>query len=422
MRTGFLRLVFPYALLFLLVLAAGQIPVLTKWSALIPRFIPYVVWGTGALLGWRFNRSRVVFAMLVLAIADWSLVQFVSGGAAATPRGRLIHQAVAVLLPLNVLVFALAKERGVLTVRGGFRIAFLCCQPLAIAFLTRSGWKNVTTYLEHPFFKLPELARLPLAQPAITAFVLSLVVLAIQALRRQNAMESGFFWALLTAFGGFYWSRPSTGATLYLATAGLILLVAVVESSYAMAFRDELTGLPTRRALNESLLQLGAHYTVAMVDIDFFKKFNDRYGHDVGDQVLRKVAGILARVDGGGRAFRYGGEEFIIVFPEQPWPLQHLSFVVANAPAPNRSHRRKPQDRDKGFPSPSASALLKEPNGSTRLNRLSKPQMAPSIELSGPAAIAWPSNSTRYRRHTEPLLPCISSPYLPDDMHSPRNG
>jgi diguanylate cyclase (GGDEF)-like protein len=345
MRTGFLRLVFPYALLFLLVLAAGQIPVLTKWSALIPRFIPYVVWGTGALLGWRFNRSRVVFAMLVLAIADWSLVQFVSGGAAATPRGRLIHQAVAVLLPLNVLVFALAKERGVLTVRGGFRIAFLCCQPLAIAFLTRSGWKNVTTYLEHPFFNLPELARLPLAQPAITAFVLSLVVLAIQALRRQNAMESGFFWALLTAFGGFYWSRPSTGATLYLATAGLILLVAVVESSYAMAFRDELTGLPTRRALNESLLQLGAHYTVAMVDIDFFKKFNDRYGHDVGDQVLRKVAGILARVDGGGRAFRYGGEEFIIVFPdkcveETVEPLERLRTTVAASAFVIRGRKR----------------------------------------------------------------------------------
>lgn len=345
MRTGFLRLVFPYALLFLLVLAVGQIPVLTKWSALIPRFIPYVVWGTGALLGWRFNRSRVVFAMLVLAIADWSLVQFVSGGAAATPRGRLIHQAVAVLLPLNVLVFALAKERGVLTVRGGFRIAFLCCQPLAIAFLTRSGWKNVTTYLEHPFFNLPELARLPLAQPAITAFVLSLVVLAIQALRRQNAMESGFFWALLTAFGGFYWSRPSTGATLYLATAGLILLVAVVESSYAMAFRDELTGLPTRRALNESLLQLGAHYTVAMVDIDFFKKFNDRYGHDVGDQVLRKVAGILARVDGGGRAFRYGGEEFIIVFPdkcveETVEPLERLRTTVAASAFVIRGRKR----------------------------------------------------------------------------------
>jgi GGDEF domain-containing protein len=47
-----------------------------------------------------------------------------------------------------------------------------------------------------------------------------------------------------------------------------------------------LTGLPARRALNTSLHGLGRQYAIAMLDIDFFKKFNDRFGHDVGDQVL----------------------------------------------------------------------------------------------------------------------------------------
>jgi diguanylate cyclase (GGDEF)-like protein len=54
-----------------------------------------------------------------------------------------------------------------------------------------------------------------------------------------------------------------------------------------------------------------------MVDVDHFKQFNDRYGHDVGDQVLRMVASKLDRVSGGGKAFRYGGEEFAVVFPGQ---------------------------------------------------------------------------------------------------------
>jgi diguanylate cyclase (GGDEF)-like protein len=52
-----------------------------------------------------------------------------------------------------------------------------------------------------------------------------------------------------------------------------------------------------------------------MLDIDFFKKFNDRYGHDVGDQVLCMVASHINRVGGGGKPFRYGGEEFTVVFP-----------------------------------------------------------------------------------------------------------
>jgi len=52
-----------------------------------------------------------------------------------------------------------------------------------------------------------------------------------------------------------------------------------------------------------------------MVDVDHFKRFNDTFGHDVGDEVLRMVATKLAAVERGGRAYRYGGEEFSILFP-----------------------------------------------------------------------------------------------------------
>jgi len=57
--------------------------------------------------------------------------------------------------------------------------------------------------------------------------------------------------------------------------------------------------------------------------------FNDRYGHDVGDQVLRMVASKLERVSGGGKAFRYGGEEFAVVFPGQSTAdvIPHLESV-----------------------------------------------------------------------------------------------
>src|SRR2546421_12493897 len=81
-----------------------------------------------------------------------------------------------------------------------------------------------------------------------------------------------------------------------------------------MAYQDSLTQLPARRALNEALLRLGSQYTVGMVDVDHFKRINDSHGHDVGDQVLKMVAARLAQVGGGGRAYRYGGEEFAVIF------------------------------------------------------------------------------------------------------------
>jgi PleD family two-component response regulator len=51
--------------------------------------------------------------------------------------------------------------------------------------------------------------------------------------------------------------------------------------------------------------------------VDHFKKFNDTHGHDVGDQVLRLVAARLAEVGGGGKTYRYGGEEFAVLFRDR---------------------------------------------------------------------------------------------------------
>jgi diguanylate cyclase (GGDEF)-like protein len=106
-------------------------------------------------------------------------------------------------------------------------------------------------------------------------------------------------------------------SSAYFATGGLILSIAVLETSYAMAYHDELTQLPSRRALNEALLKMGETYTVAMVDVDHFKQFNDQYGHETGDQVLQMIASRISDVTGGGKAFRYGGEEFAVIFPNK---------------------------------------------------------------------------------------------------------
>jgi len=62
---------------------------------------------------------------------------------------------------------------------------------------------------------------------------------------------------------------------------------------------------------------MGRRYVIAMLDVDHFKSFNDTYGHDVGDQVLKMVAAKINGVKGGGKPFRYGGEEFTVIFPRR---------------------------------------------------------------------------------------------------------
>jgi diguanylate cyclase (GGDEF)-like protein len=152
-------------------------------------------------------------------------------------------------------------------------------------------------------------------QPAVLAFAAAFGLALMRFLMHPTIIQSSLAWALIAAFLGLNGGSPAL--TVYLATAGLVLVVSLIETSHRMAFSDELTGLPSRRALTDALMGLPEFYTVAMIDIDHFKKLNDEHGHAAGDQVLRLIGSTLTRTEGGGRPFRYGGEEFALLFPNK---------------------------------------------------------------------------------------------------------
>lgn len=105
---------------------------------------------------------------------------------------------------------------------------------------------------------------------------------------------------------------------------------------YESSRTDALTGLANRLRLNEYLAQLraeveltGRGVTLALCDIDFFKRYNDRYGHLAGDLALWRVAEILQNgIAGVGQAFRYGGEEFCLVIERLPPPATDILETI----------------------------------------------------------------------------------------------
>ncbi len=131
---------------------------------------------------------------------------------------------------------------------------------------------------------------------------------------------------LASLHGEPMWPGPISPAPwpIFLSFSSVFLLGGLYGVTLRRAYLDELTEIPARRAFEESLKRLGRKYVVAMIDVDHFKRFNDRYGHQVGDQVLRFIASRLQGLP-FGQTFRYGGEEFAVLMPgckvQQALPL-----------------------------------------------------------------------------------------------------
>ncbi len=337
----------PGGLVFLAALAVLQPDAVPKAVLPIVYAYPYVVIALGLFLGWFFDRSRIVFSILTLALAGAALVSAPSYGATTN---KIVFNAVALLLPLNLLTYSVLTERGIFTPRGLARLAPLPLQVLLVWWLCQPGQRVWAVWLDFQLLGPSPTQWISLPQPAALLFGVAIAIQVVRFALYRNAFESGILWALGTTIVALTWDRSGWLSTSYLATAGLILLVALLESWYRMAYHDDLTGLPGRRALNEALLRLSGQYTIAMVDVDHFKKFNDQYGHHVGDQVLRMVASRLGEAPGGGKAFRYGGEEFAMLFPgkslEDSFPyLEVVRKMVESSPFSLRGRgrpRKKP--------------------------------------------------------------------------------
>lgn len=353
-------LVFPEGILLLVAVALVQWGATAPSAASVVRLYPMIVLIAGTLLAWRFRRGRLVLALAGLVLADRAMAWLAPFDSDAPHAGPVIVRTVAVLLTATFAALSFAGERGVFTQAGFRRLGVLAAQiaaVLAVWLISAANPVGTARVFDLAILPSRSLGGLPLGQPTSLVALLVVALLLGRAMWRPDAEARGFLWAAVAIIIAASLGPAGGRATLHLANAGLILVVSTVESVYAMAYHDELTGLPARRALREALVRLDGAYTIAMVDVDHFKQFNDTHGHDVGDQVLRMVASRLERVGGGGRAFRYGGEEFTVLFPgkhadETTSHLEALRLSVADATftvrAPGRPRRKPATPRARG--------------------------------------------------------------------------
>lgn len=304
---------------------------LDNYQQQITSLIPQANWfAFGALtfalvFALQFSRSRIFYANLLLAglLAGHLYTN-------SFPDILFLIEFVSLVILAYLSINTWQRDRG-------FRIQSIL--QLSLLLLLLSGvayglivWEQSSPNTELTTFALQlyNLSPILLAQfsPVQLVLVLSALIIAFTGLLRTPSKDNMlliFLVSLVVVAPLVANNNIRALASLLFATVCILI---ILRDSHTMAFKDELTEIPARRALFQFVSTLGPKYSVVMADVDHFKSFNDTYGHDVGDQVLKMVAQKLNKVSAGGKAFRYGGEEFTLVFPAKT--PEQIESVVNN--------------------------------------------------------------------------------------------
>jgi diguanylate cyclase (GGDEF)-like protein len=309
------------------------------------------------LLSLSFNQTRLFFVLyltaifLMLILGDIKLPELF-----LEIDPYIFIQLVFLFYLLAVLFFLFSKECDIFSLRGLSRLILCTALPVFPLLLAAMPSFFNPDWLSLTIFPQEISQELALPDVIVAFYLMTMCLLLISLILKPAAVESSFF-GLLTGAGLALYFFPAMAKVEFIFTFALVLvLIFLLRNSFHLAYRDELTGLAGRRALREQMEKLGVQYSIAMLDIDFFKKFNDRYGHDVGDQVLKMVAEYIAKAGGGSKAYRYGGEEFTLVFAGKEVAdvkpvLETLRAAIADAAFTVRSKsRQKSKSKKVGKP------------------------------------------------------------------------
>lgn len=296
----------------------------------------------------RFSRSSVFFYVFLVVIAnvilrfDWAATDLAYGLLSA-------------FLPLLLVVLTVLPDRGIFSIKAipAYAILALVSAFSIIIAMTSPAWATqliLTDWVPAQYF---DWTRHP-QSVLIISFAALYIMLTLCILNPSLHICAGF-GVLFLLIVELHFGGHQRSLNVFSGAALLMCLFAIMQETWRMAYIDELTGLPGRRALREKFQKIGSTYTIAMLDVDHFKKFNDTFGHDAGDAVLRMIAGKMCKVSGGGLPYRYGGEEFSIIFTgknsrDSVRHLEALREEIANKPFIIRREGRRDSD-NRGSPS-----------------------------------------------------------------------
>lgn len=310
--THWFRLTFPLLLLAFIYFGLDSAISFTRSNLGILSDLPFALFACCLLLSQAFKQSRIAMVSAAMLAAYW-FIQYRLQSPLSSGTTILELSLLAALLPVSLaLVFshkndALISRSFVLYLLTLAMLVGWCY--LILTHFYEGGFDDINnTFL----FVVPSVSKIPFILVVYSVAMVLTFAICVASMNRIIDVVV-YSAALLASITFVYFHIPYISSMMF-SLSGILLLIYLFSASYELAFKDRLTDIPGRLALENDLRYLGKRYTIAMIDIDHFKSFNDTYGHDTGDDVLRLVASKMKGIGGGARIYRYGGEEFTVLF------------------------------------------------------------------------------------------------------------
>lgn len=342
------KLFFPIFLVFLLFTNMENVAFLVEVNFNLAVQLPYFLFVICVILCQSFNQGRMGMIAVAMGVAYW-VIQSRLQHPLAYGTTELEYVLLAFTFPTACITVYLFPEKRILSLAG---IIYCCFLVLLLAwsslFVEHIEINGVSNLWDTILFQLNNISHLPFIIILYNALFVGLF--GIFVLKKNMIIDTAIYNALIVSTLTFVFIQYAYISTILFSLGGLLLIINIMITNHNLAYVDQLTNIPGRRALETEIKHLGKKYTIAMLDVDHFKKFNDTYGHDTGDDVLKLVAAQMARIGGKAQVFRYGGEEFTVLFKRKylDETLEHLEELrenIANYEMAIRDHNIRPKSK-----------------------------------------------------------------------------
>ncbi|MEQ9210495.1 MAG: GGDEF domain-containing protein [Pseudomonadales bacterium] len=333
----------------LLALAAFFVPIITNVTPELMlglKQLPYYLLILVATLSLVLNRTREAGAAFLLIIV-YFCIQTELQLPLSQSRPGSVYFLLSLFVPSALILLAVLPEKRTIEPCG---MAVALIAPLLflagiLILKLRSGLHEIWL----PRADAPTI----LSSEGFYLFVGAILCCLLLFFITRESTRAGVFFAGIFSFVTLNWLQVPMISTVMMLGAGISLFAGAISSVLNMLYSDELTGLLNRKALNREMEVLKPGDILAMADIDKFKLLNDTHGHDTGDEVLKLVAAFMSEVAENGKVYRYGGEEFSLVFRKREVArvldaLQSLRKNIASYQIAIRNRSKRPKNNNSG--------------------------------------------------------------------------